>query len=73
MKQKTRRVLLLRKLRRDREMTQRELGKLVGLHPAMISLIEKGERDPSLNKARGIAAVFKKPIEELFSYVEVPA
>lgn len=70
---KKRRVLRLRQLRRAREMTQATLGKRVGLQTSTISHIESGERKPSLEKARAIAAVFSVSIEDLFDDVEVPA
>lgn len=54
-------------------MTQAALGDRVGLNKTTISMIEKGERKPSLDKARAIAREFGVPIEEIFDYVEVPA
>lgn len=68
-----RRVLRLRQLRRGREMTQAELAQRVGLATPTISSIEKGAIKPSLDKAIAIAAVFGRPVEEVFEYVEVPA
>lgn len=73
MGQKTRRVLRLRQLRRSREMTQADLARKVGLPRTTICLIEKGQRQPALDDARAIAAVFNQPIEQVFEYVEVPA
>lgn len=63
----------LRQLRRAIEMSQGELAHRVGLTPGFICQIEKGLRQPSIDSARDIAAVFGVPIEEAFSYVEVPA
>lgn len=68
-----RKVLRLRQLRRAREMTQAALGDRVGLNKATISMIEKGQRKPSLDKARAIAREFGVAIEDLFDHVEVPA
>lgn len=65
--------MLLRRLRREREMTQAQLARRVGLKTTQISSIESGSRNPSLDKAREIAAVFGLPIEQVFGYVEVPA
>ena len=73
MRQKTRKVLRLRKLRRDREMTQDELGRRVGLEKSTIAMIESGARQPSLDKAIALAAVFGEPVEHVFEFVEVPA
>lgn len=53
-------------------MTQKELGLRVGLDKSMICLIENGDRQPSLEKARDLAHVFGVSIEELFEQVEVP-
>lgn len=66
-----RRILRLRQLRREREMTQTQLGALVGLETATISGIETGDRNPSFQKALAIAAVFDLPVEEVFRYVDV--
>jgi putative transcriptional regulator len=68
---KTRKVLRLRQLRRAREMSQAALGRRVGLDSTSISMIEKGTRKPSLDKAQRLAAEFDVPIEELFKFVEI--
>ncbi len=54
-------------------MTQADLGARVGLDTTTISQIESGTREPSLKKARALAAVFKVSIEDLFDDVEIPA
>lgn len=69
----TKRVPRLRKLRRDREWSQRYLGRLVGVEGATISLYENGDANPSLDVARDLARVFGCSIEELFEAVEIPA
>jgi DNA-binding XRE family transcriptional regulator len=71
MRQKKRKVLRLRQLRRAREMSQATLGERVGLDKAMICQIEKGQRKPSLDKALAIAAELGESVEETFRYVEV--
>ena len=63
----------LRQLRRQREMTQAQLAKRVGIPRSSICLFEKGLRQPNLEDARAIAAVFGEPVELVFDYVEVPA
>jgi DNA-binding XRE family transcriptional regulator len=65
-------VLRLRQLRRAREMSQAALGARVGLDKAMICQIENGEREPSLKKARALAAEFGVSVEDAFSQVEIP-
>lgn len=80
MRQKIRRrVLKLRKLRRDREMSQAELARRAALiakrgevyATAYISEIESGKVQPSLETAKALAGVFDVTVDEAFSYVEV--
>jgi DNA-binding XRE family transcriptional regulator len=52
-------------------MTQTALGKRVGLAKATISQIEAGTRQPSLAKARLLAAEFGVSVEDAFSQVEI--
>jgi len=69
--QKTRKVMRLRMLRRQREMTQADVAAKAGLTKAAICDIERGYRNPSLKTASAIAAVFNEPVESLFDYVEI--
>jgi putative transcriptional regulator len=75
MSQKTtarpRKVLRLRQLRRAREMTQATLGKRVGLTKTAITMIEAGERKPSIDKALLLAKEFDSTVEEIFKLVEI--
>jgi DNA-binding XRE family transcriptional regulator len=64
-------VLRLRQARRAKELTQAALGRVVGLDPTTISQIEKGIRQPSLQKGIDLAAAVGLTVEEAFSYVEV--
>lgn len=73
MRQKTRTVMRLRMLRRQREMTQGQLATRVGVRIATICEIERGRQTPSLDTAKELSAVFGIPVEQLFEYVEVPA
>ncbi len=50
------------------EMTQEELADKAGVTRQTIIAIEKGKYSPSLELAFKIAKVFKKPLEEVFSY-----
>jgi transcriptional regulator with XRE-family HTH domain len=52
----------LRRLRKEREMTQEEVGHRSGVHPTEVSRIEAGKRDPQVStverlaKALGVSA-----------------
>ena len=50
------------------EMTQGDLGDLVGVTRQTIAAIEQGKYSPSLEVAFRIAHVFKKPLEEVFRW-----
>ena len=64
-------MLLLRKLRRERELTQAQLGKKMGLSHSTIAAIEAGRIKPSFATAIDLAQFFKTPVESLFAYIEV--
>ncbi len=49
----------IKKLRGDAGWSQAELAKISGVSPAAISLLEKGERLPSLVVTRKLASAFK--------------
>jgi len=71
MKQKPRRVLKLRQLRRQRDLTQAELGERVGLPRSAICAYEKGRRYPTVDVALKLATELGEPVEQLFEYVEL--
>jgi putative transcriptional regulator len=50
------------------EMTQQELGKLVGVTRQTVNAIELNKYSPSLEVAFKIAQVFGQPLEEVFQY-----
>lgn len=54
----------------DGEMTQADLGDRVGVTRQTIAAIEQGKYSPSLETAFRIAAVFGKPLEEVFAWRE---
>lgn len=55
------------------EMTQGDLGDMVGVTRQTIAAIEQGKYSPSLEVAFRIAHVFGKPLEEVFTWeVEAP-
>lgn len=50
------------------EMTQADLGERVGLTRQTVAAIEAGKYSPSLETAFRIAAVFGKPLDEVFRW-----
>jgi len=61
----------IRKLRFNAdEMTQKDLADLVGVSRQTIVAIEKGNYSPSLELAFKLAIVFRKSLDEVFTYVE---
>lgn len=61
----------IRKLRFDaNEMTQQQLAEQVGVTRQTIVAIEKGNYSPSLELAFRISRVFRRPLEDVFSFVE---
>ena len=50
------------------EMTQKELGELVGVTRQTIMAIEKSKYSPTLEVAFKIAEVFGQSLEEVFQY-----
>lgn len=56
----------LKELRAAQSLNQQELGALVGASRQTISLIERGDYNPSITLAIRIAKVFNKPVDEVF-------
>ncbi|MDO5047977.1 MAG: helix-turn-helix transcriptional regulator [Anaerococcus sp.] len=56
--------------RKEKGLNQEDLGKLVGVSRQTISLIERGDYNPSIIVCLKLARVFEKSVEEVFSYVE---
>lgn len=50
------------------EMTQLELGRLIGVTRQTVNAIELGKYSPSLEVAFRIASVFQLPLEDVFQY-----
>ena len=57
----------IRVLRAEREWSQEDLGKRVGVSRQAIIAVEKGKFDPSLPLAFSLAEAFGLTIEEIFS------
>ena len=53
-------------LRREKQLSQEELGQKLGVSRQTINAIEKGKFDPSLPLAIKIVRFFKKDLETIF-------
>ena len=64
---------LVNKLKESRaryHLSQTELGNLAGVSRQTISLIERGDYNPSVTLALKIAKILNATVEDLFSYLE---
>ena len=59
--------------RAEAGITRKALADKVGVNPQTIGFLERGDYNPSLELALNIAAVFKVPIELLFSFHPLPS
>ena len=59
---------IVRNLRKQRELTQEQLGEIIGVSRQTINAIEKEKFDPSLPTAFKMSKLFEIAIEELFFY-----
>lgn len=57
----------IRVLRAERNLTQADLGVLLGVSRQAVNAIETGKYDPSLPLAFSISRVFGQPIEAIFN------
>ena len=57
----------LKEYRARQGLNQGQMGQLVGVSRQTISLIERGDYNPSVTLALRIAAVFRVQVEEIFS------
>lgn len=60
----------LKAFRAAQGINQQELGTLVGASRQTISLIERGDYNPSITLALRIAQVFHRPVEDVFYLTE---
>lgn len=58
------------RIRKLRNLSQEQLGEILGVSRQTIISIEKGRYNPSLDLAFRIALFFALPIEEIFIYEE---
>ena len=62
--------VVLRKLRKEANLTQEELGFEANLRRTYISILELGEQQPSLSTILKLASALKCPASELIAQVE---
>lgn len=60
----------IRRLRKERDLSQEELGHLAEIHPTWISHIESGRTNPAWGTVRRIAAVFEVQLSEIVLLAE---
>ncbi len=56
----------LKLLRVERGWTQEQMGQALGVSRQAVNALETEKHDPSLDLAYRIAAIFERPIEEIF-------
>jgi putative transcriptional regulator len=60
----------LEELRKEKKMSQEELGLILGVSRQTINSLENGKYNPSILLAFKIANFFEKTIEDVFIYEE---
>uniref|UniRef100_A9AAV3 Transcriptional regulator, XRE family n=1 Tax=Methanococcus maripaludis (strain C6 / ATCC BAA-1332) TaxID=444158 RepID=A9AAV3_METM6 len=60
----------IKEYRAKYDMTQEELGKIVGVRRETISFLEKGKYNPSLKLAHSISKALNATVDELFIFEE---
>jgi len=53
--------------RAEQALSRKDLADLVGVNPQTIGYLERGDYAPSVELALKLAAIFKAPVEALFS------
>ena len=59
-------------LRAEAGISRKALAEKVGVNPQTVGFLERGDYNPSLELALNIAAVFKLPVDLLFSFQRFP-
>lgn len=60
----------LSELRKEKGINQTDLGSMVGVSRQTISLIERGDYNPSITVALSLAKVFDVSVEDIFTLEE---
>lgn len=63
----------LKDLRSKKGLNQQDLGALVGVSRQTISLIERGDYNPSITVCLKLSQVLEVTVEDIFTYVEEEA
>ena len=61
---------IIKDLRKEKNMTQEELGNLCGVSRQTIISLENGKYNPSITLAHNIAVIFGTNIEKVFIFEE---
>ncbi|MCY6959024.1 helix-turn-helix transcriptional regulator [Clostridium brassicae] len=61
---------VIKELRKEKNITQEELGKLCGVSRQTIISLENGKYNPSINLAHKVAVIFNRKIEDVFIFEE---
>lgn len=61
----------LHELRKEHNMQQAELAKLVGVRRETIGNLENGKYNPSLKLAMDIAKIFHTTVEDIFMFEDI--
>ena len=62
--------LVLRDHRKSRGLSQERLAEKAGVHPTHVGLVERGERNPSLDVAASLAAALGLSLSEMVKEAE---
>lgn len=60
----------IRKLRKQRGLSQEQLGELAGLHTNYIGQIERGEKNLTIETLDKVVSGLEVSLEELFRYID---
>ena len=58
----------IRELRKGCELSQKQLSELTGFHHNYVGMVERGERNPSLENIVVFANAFDMSLSELFTF-----
>ena len=62
----------VRYYRQELNITQEELGKVLGITRQTIGALERGRFDPPITMAYQLSLILKQPLDELFDFDDVP-